>query len=158
MMKWGLPYSGQSLGIFGLLLLFCSGCVGDRPKSCLRQTDCSDTSQFCSGAGFCSHECVLDSDCPCASYCELKCGICIREDNQDPATCYPITQGLTVEDIRGVCANDRQTPTDPKRNQNCTLERVTVESCLNQSTQLTGNDASVPSICTVNDAIDGGAP
>jgi hypothetical protein len=125
MMTLRRPHQRRRVCVLFLMLL-CSACVKDREDACSRQSDCKEA--FCSGPGFCSHECVRDSDCPCASYCEKKCGICIREDNHDPATCYPIVQGLTVEEIKGVCASNSPPPDDTDRS--CTLAPVTVDSCL----------------------------
>ena len=83
-----------------------TGCVGSRPDACIEHSDCRH-GQFCTANGFCHHECSADSDCPCGSFCASSCGICLRNDFANAATCVARDRGLvTAQDVRGVCRAD----------------------------------------------------
>ena len=91
----------------GLWSVFCLlACIGDRPIPCDRQSDCTDST--CSTRGFCQSECSSNSDCPCGSYCATGCGVCIREDNVGPGTCFATLQGLTTTEVMGACLGHLQ--------------------------------------------------
>jgi hypothetical protein len=114
------------------LVLFLStatvSCVGNRPPTCERQSDCTRMDAgFCSGAGFCESECASSTDCPCGSFCAKTCNICVRDDLKGPATCFPFSQGMTVAEILGVCQDsfgDKRESTPY-----CELDPVTPTQC-----------------------------
>jgi hypothetical protein len=105
-----------------------SACVGDRPDSCERQSDC--TSGFCSSAGFCELECSTDRDCPCASFCSMDCRICLRNDLTGPATCFAYNRGLSNAEILGACRSGLPDASPAEAGVlTCTLNSVTPAGC-----------------------------
>jgi hypothetical protein len=78
-------------------------CVGKRGHTCYVNSDC-ESGSFCADSGFCDSECRADRDCPCGSHCEAGCGLCVRDDLQGPATCFPYQRGLDTNEVLGVCA------------------------------------------------------
>jgi hypothetical protein len=118
-----------SLAFFAL-----PGCIGDRPDSCQKQSDCP--AGFCSGNGFCESECTSTLDCPCGSFCAPGCQICIRNDQTGPATCFPFNTGLTNSELLGACGVGTSAIPSPTAYDSgalggvsCQLDPVTPGSC-----------------------------
>lgn len=79
-----------------------SGCVGNHPKPCTESSDCQPGG-ICDGQGFCTHECRSDADCPCGSVCRSGCGLCLRADDGDLATCFAVDHAITPAAALGAC-------------------------------------------------------
>jgi hypothetical protein len=128
------------MAVFGASSLL-TGCMGPGSRSrCERQDECSEG--ICSNNGFCRQECKQDRDCPCGAICAVTCGLCIRLDTGDPATCFAHSRGLSREEARGACAAFVPPTRQPASQIQCV---PTVEDC--------PTFRPLPS----EDAVDGGA-
>ncbi|HYO96149.1 MAG TPA: hypothetical protein VER33_16635, partial [Polyangiaceae bacterium] len=96
-----LRKSVAALAIALSCVVLTASCVGSRPKQCSSLGDCDGG--FCNSRGYCQRECSSGRDCPCGSSCAADCGICVRDDGAGPATCFAFRNGLSQDDVLGVC-------------------------------------------------------
>ncbi|MEQ8461517.1 MAG: hypothetical protein RLO52_20165 [Sandaracinaceae bacterium] len=87
---------------------FLAACTGATRHSCRTHQDCRGDDGvergFCTDRGFCARECEEDLDCPCGSFCAEGCGICVRDDCANAATCFAENRGLTTaQGVLGAC-------------------------------------------------------
>lgn len=104
--------SGRRWGAFGAALVVAlagatstNGCIPPRTNECRVQSDCGG-SGICSLRGYCVRECEEHQDCPCGAFCAPGCGLCLRDDRGGAATCFARREGLTTDDVLGVCRDD----------------------------------------------------
>lgn len=113
-----------------------TACTGGVRHACRTHEDCREedggSRGFCTDRGFCARECEEDRDCPCGSFCADGCGICVRDDCTNAATCFAENRGLrAAQDVLGACrALDCARRAPPEDGGLCDREPETLPMCV----------------------------